>query len=136
MIAAVLFGLFAHGFMMTNEITNHDDMGAVLQGGLYATNGRWLDGMWGYLIRTNSPWFNGILLIVFLAVAAVFITDMFEIRSRRLAACVGASFVTFPVIVSTFFYKFELPVYGTGILLAVTAAWLIIRRTTHGGGGG
>lgn len=132
-IVAVLFGLFAHGFMMANEITNHDDMGAVLRGGLSVGNGRWMDKMMGYLIRTNSPWFNGIIMIVLLAVAAVLITDMFEIRSRQLAACVGASLVTFPVVVSTFFYKFELPPYGTGILLAVTAAWLMSAR---GGGGG
>ncbi len=134
-IAAVLFGLFAHGFMMTNEITNHDDMGEVFRRRFDVTQGRWMRGLWNYLIRTNSPWFNGILLIVVLAVAAVLITDMFVIKSRRLAACLGASFVTFPVIVSTFFYKFMIPTYATGILLAVAAAWLMIRRTAHGWGG-
>jgi len=127
-IAALLVGIFAHGFMLTNEFLNHDDMVVSFGGsnGLY--NGRWMTGPMGNLIYVNSPWFNGLILIVFLAIAAAIITDMFEIKNKLIAVCVGASFVTFPSVISTLLYKFMSPAYAMGILLSVIAAWLPVRK--------
>lgn len=84
LIAGMLAGLFAHGFMFANKIPNHDDLyydvdisGAGVESGRFA-----LFFFWKLFSNLSAPWLNGILGVGFLSCAAA--------RFRMPSACGAA----------------------------------------------
>ena len=84
LIAGMLAGLFAHGFMFANKIPNHDDLyydvdisGAGVESGRFA-----LFFFWKLFSNLSAPWLNGILGVGFLSCAAALLSDAFGLRRR------------------------------------------------------
>lgn len=133
-VAGLLIGLLAHGFMLTNKIPNHDDMrhgtdltGAGLESGRFA-----LYVFWKLLSTMSVPWLNGLLTLTFLSMAAFFLCDAFDLRSQWQAGAVTVVMLTFPINVSLLCYMYQAHAFGMGIMLATAAPWLI-RRVRFGG---
>ena len=129
LIAGMLLGMLAHGFMFANKIPNHDDMkygmdltGAGLESGRFA-----LYFFWKLLSTMSVPWLNGILGVLFLSLAAWLVCDTFSLSRVWQAGALLCVLIVYPVNVSIFCFMYEAHVFSLGVLLAVAAPWLIRR---------
>lgn len=129
LIAGMLAGLFAHGFMFVNKIPNHDDLyydvdiaGVGIESGRFA-----LYFFWKLFSNLSTPWLNGILGVAFLSGAAVLLADAFGLRRRWQALSLTLIVVVFPENISLFCFMYEAHVFALGVMLAALAAWLALR---------
>lgn len=129
-LSSLLFGFLAYGYMITNKITNNDDIGLLYGiGAVGISNGRWMSGLYDDIFQTiNSPWMNGLVFIFFLAVSAVMITDIFCIKNNMAAVSIGAVWMVFPSHIASLFYMFTAVPYAFGIFLAVSAVWIAVKK--------
>lgn len=131
-ISAIITGVFAHLFMLTNKLPNADDVGAMNAYGQGARIGRWFLEILGEAVdrffgNYSMPLFNGIALIVFLAMSSCIVVSIFEIKDLACCIFIGALFCCFPSVISTMQFMFTAPYYGIGVLLTVLAAKIIIK---------
>ena len=129
LIAGMLAGLFAHGFMFANKIPNHDDLyydvdisGAGVESGRFA-----LFFFWKLFSNLSAPWLNGILGVGFLSCAAALLSDAFGLRRRWQALSLTLIVVVFPENISLFCFMYEAHVFALGVMFAALAAWLVPR---------
>lgn len=122
---ACLWGLSAHGMAMFNKYSFHDDASLFLVGGTYSL-GRWMLGILdeGVRMLTGSahysvPLFNGVLVVVFIALSSMLISNLFEIESGLLQAALTGVMITFPVVTGLFGYIFTAPYYFFGTLMGI-----------------
>ena len=113
LIAGMLAGLFAHGFMFANKIPNHDDLyydvdisGAGVESGRFA-----LFFFWKLFSNLSAPWLNGILGVGFLSCAAALLSDAFGLRRRWQALSLTLIVVVFPENISLFCFMYEAHVF-------------------------
>ena len=130
---ACLWGLSAHGMAMFNKYSFHDDASLFLVGGTYSS-GRWMLGILdeGVRMLTGSahysvPLFNGVLVVVFIALSSMLISNLFEIESGLLQAALTGVMITFPVVTGLFGYIFTAPYYFFGTLMGIGGVWLCGR---------
>ena len=128
-LCALVGGLLCHLYILTNMLPEHD-----WQYNFYADQskvmlGRWLL-KWACAPSSNAilPWFTGLLVLLYLALAAVLVADLLEIRSPVLAGLAGLLMVTMPSVASGFAYMFTADGYFLSVLLAVAAARLACAR--------
>ena len=132
MKAAVVCGLIAHLFALTNIVQNGDNV--IVNGyGAGIISGRWFLSVLGDFVgkvwgNYNLPFFNGILTIIFLSIAAGVVTEIFNIKSNVLCAIWGGLFLCFPTVTSALFYRFTTPYYAVAILLTICSVWCIQKR--------
>ncbi|SDB56173.1 Glucosyl transferase GtrII [Pseudobutyrivibrio sp. YE44] len=125
--ATLIAGLVAHGYVLFNRISYHDNSACLFNlGGTYES-GRWMLGfIYDLQMKTTKlfsvPVFNGGLSIIFVAIAAMLLVKMFDIESKFLAASIGAIMVVYPVVTSIFSFMFTSWEYHLALLLSVTAA--------------
>ncbi|SCZ81178.1 glucosyltransferase domain-containing protein [Pseudobutyrivibrio xylanivorans] len=130
-IAALTAGLVAHGYVIFNRISYHDNTACLFNlGGTYES-GRWMLGfIYDIQMMTTKlfavPVFNGILSILFIAIAAMFIVELFDVESRFLAAAIGVFMVVYPVVTSIFSFMFTSWEYQLALLLAVISAKVLV----------
>lgn len=129
LIAGMLAGLFAHGFMFANKIPNHDDLyydvdiaGVGIESGRFA-----LYFFWKLFSNLSTPWLNGILGVGCLSGAALLLADAFGLRRRWQVLSLTLIVVIFPENISLFCFMYEAHVFALGVLLAALAAWLALR---------
>lgn len=132
-LAAFIGGLLIHLFALVNVLHNQDDICVQPYGyGAGVESGRWFLAICGnfvgnVLTNYNLPWTYGFIFIAFLAASAFVVTDIFSIRSRKLAALTGLVFVSFPSVTSAMMFRFTVPYYGLAILLSTLAAYVLIK---------
>ncbi|MCD8249934.1 MAG: glucosyltransferase domain-containing protein [Lachnospiraceae bacterium] len=133
LLSALLWGFCAHGMMLFNKYSFHDDSSLFTLGGTYYL-GRWMLGILGDLSTWlfgstyySLPLFNGILTILFIALCAMLLADLFQIKNRWLLVVLSGVMVVFPTITSGFGYMFTMPYYFLGTLLGVLGACLSCR---------
>lgn len=132
-ITSFLTGFLAHHFALTNVLHNYDDIGQMPTGyGTGITSGRWLLSLMGDFFQAiggnyNLPFFNGLLFLAIIAVAAGFFVSVFHIRGRVFSALIGMLFAVFPSVTSTMFFRYTSVYYGIALLLVVLAAWVFDR---------
>lgn len=126
LIMTILWGLFAHGFIMTNKISFHDDIySAYYLGGTYGM-GRFVLGV---INKTFSilggnyslPWFNGVCTLILIGIAAYLLITMFQIEKTTSRFVLTGIMTTIPVITCLFGYMFTSFPYMIGMLLSVIA---------------
>lgn len=130
-LAALGWGLATHLFALTNSFHNYDDIAVQPNG--YGTSlllGRWFLMVLGDILEAlfgnyNLPLVNGLALLILLALSAALTVRLLEIRSRVHGFFIGALFSVFPTVASSLFFRYTSVFYGTGILLAVLAAWAV-----------
>ncbi len=121
-------GLFAHGYMLVNKLPNYDDITCLWSKDGGADFGRWalrffreLDGSF------SSPWMLGLLSLLYLAAAAMFLADVLRLESPLFCFLAGAVLAVFPTVVSAFTYMFTSDAYMFSVLAAIMGAWFAIR---------
>lgn len=129
LISGMIVGLFAHGFMFANKLPNHDDLHWYNDFSVDALIlGRYvLYFFWKLFSNLSTPWFNGLLGILFLSLASFFLCDAFDVRKAWRALGVVCIMLAFPVNASIFGFMFEAHLKMLGILSACCVPWAIRR---------
>lgn len=131
-VTAFVAGLLIHMPIMLRDIPNHDGLASMYFDQNMITSGRWfLTIACGISSYFTLPWLIGLLGIFYLALTAVAITEILEIKSCQAASLIGGLLVSFPALASTFAYVFTLDGYMLGVLLAVLAV-LCVKKYRFG----
>ena len=131
-VAALIAGLVAHGYVIFNRISYHDNTACLFNlGGTYES-GRWMLGfIYDIQMKTTKlfsvPVFNGILSIVFIALAAMVLVEIFEVSSKFIAAAIGVIMVVYPVVTSIFSFMFTSWEYQLALLLTILSAKYLFK---------
>ena len=134
--SAVFFGLLAHGMMLFNKLSAHDDLHYLFELGTTVTTGRWTLHIL-YWLHTlffrdtpmSLPVLNGFIAILCVGLAAGLTVRLLDIRSRFLSAALGCLMICFPAITGMFFYMFTIHYYMIALLGMVVIAWLLCRQS-------
>ena len=130
-----MIGVVAHGMVLFNKISFHDDFMIFSSSG--ATSGRWagdvLDVLlkylfWNYL---STPVFFGAFAILFFSFSSYLICMLFEIRSKISMLIISGLVVSFPAITSCFGYMFMVHTYGLAILISVLMSYIICKTKNY-----
>lgn len=130
MISTFLWGILAHGIMLFNKISFHDDAGLFYIGGTYPL-GRWMLGVlesisewfWGNT-TCSLPLFNGVVSLMFIALAVAILVELFEVEKNMSIIALSGIMTVFPAVASTFGFMFTAPYYFLGTLFGVFGAAL------------
>lgn len=123
---AILLGLFTHLPIMLSDIPNHDGLASIYFDQNMVTSGRWfLSVACGFSSYYSLPWVIGLLSVALLAVTAVLLTEVLEIKKVSGGVMIAGILVTFPVLTSTFAYVFTMDGYMLAVLLSVLAVYLV-----------
>lgn len=124
-LVTFIIGMLVHIYKFTNTLINHDGVYNYYSDQNILGSGRWfLSIACGFSSYFDLPWINGLFSIIFIALTAVVIVDIFEIKNRFLMLLVGALLVTFPGTTETFYFGFTADGYMLAMLLAALAVRL------------
>lgn len=125
LVATLMVGLLTHMFIFVNKLPNADAMTSFYFDQNMVTSGRWfLTVVCGISSYYDLNWVIGVLSIIYLAVATVFISEFFEVKTLSVRISIGALLVTFPAVTATFAYLYTADGYMLAFLLSVLAAYL------------
>ena len=132
--SSLLWGLFAHGFMMANKLSFHDDINNFGVGATFHF-GRWMLSVFGVSSRVlfgtsnfSLPWFSGIICILILAIAACFILKTFDIYTPILCIAMPGIIITFPSITAVYGFMFFGIHYCIDVLFTVLSVYFFCRK--------
>lgn len=121
--AAVILGLCVHLFKFANALPNHDSPYNYYDPQNIITSGRWfLTVACGISSYYDLPWLIGMLSILYLALTAVIVTDIFDIENPLVIILVGGIVVSYPSITETLFFEYTADGYFLAMLLAAVAS--------------
>ncbi|MBT2581191.1 glucosyltransferase domain-containing protein [Planococcus sp. ISL-109] len=118
--SSIVIGFLCHLYIFTNALPNHDGLLNTYSSQEKFSSGRFFlspfSGIGSYF---DLPWINGALSILYLAFAAVAITELFGLRKKLSIILSAGLLVTFPTVTSTFSYMFTADAYMLGYLVTV-----------------
>ncbi len=132
--AVVIVGVIAHGFMMLNKISYHDDISALFGLGSTTDLGRWGLEIIAWIGRVtglgwySTPLFMGSLSLVFIGMSAVLVCEILHIDSKKGMILSGGIMAAFPVVASTFAYMFTAAPYFFAYFLVILSVYLLARQ--------
>lgn len=128
-LSAMLVGLATHIYKFTNTLYNGDSLWSQWTPNIMTSSGRW------FLSTANMvssfydlPWLIGLLSLIYIALTAAVVADIFKVRRRSTAVLIGGLLAAFPCITATFFYEFT----ADGYMLAMLLAALSVRLNLVG----
>ena len=132
-VSAIVSGLIAHGFFLTNKIPLFDDAASPFGVGGTFNHGRWFLAIlsrcvhlfWGNTYSLS--WLLGIISIVLIAFSSCLIINMFSIHNSILITSISVLMVVFPVVTATFGYMYTSAYYFVALFMTVMAVWLTAR---------
>ncbi|MBP3721367.1 MAG: glucosyltransferase domain-containing protein [Clostridia bacterium] len=132
----LIFGLLSQGMGLFNKFSHHDDVAILFDMGTTVSSGRWtlqiftwLEGLFYGTGSTSLPLFNGTLSLLLLGAVGGLLVSLLKIRNPVYCFLLGGIMAAFPVITALFAYMFTSHAYMTGLLMMVTSAYLICRKT-------
>lgn len=127
-ISALILGLLTHMYMLTNKLTNHDDLSVLFGNDYGAASGRWFLPFATQLSGGFSmPWLIGLFSLLCLAGTACFVVSLLRIRRPLGCVLTAAVLVSFPTVAATLTYMFTAGAYFLALLLAAFGAWAAVR---------
>ncbi|MDO5546741.1 MAG: glucosyltransferase domain-containing protein [Eubacteriales bacterium] len=124
-LSAVIVGFLVHTYKFTNYFPNHDGLFNFWSTQNMVASGRWLLAPACALSSCfDLPWIVGILSVVFMALTAVFLTEIFEMKNPCLIVLSSGLLVSFPAITETMFFEFTADGYMLAMLLGTVAVYL------------
>ena len=85
--------------------------------------GRWfLPVVSGISSFYDLPWVTGLMAILFHAIGAVAIVEIFNVKKAVTACLIGATVVSFPTVTSVMMYNYVADGYAVSFFLACLAA--------------
>lgn len=132
-ISTLIVGIMAQGMGLFNKFSVRDDICSIFKIGFTVTSGRWGLQILGDLERLlyggyghySMPLFNGLFSILFLAIAAVLIVYLLDIRRDLTCIFVGGILVAFPTITCSFEYFFTAHYYLFALMCGALGSVLI-----------
>ena len=122
----MISGWITHFYMLTNKLTNWDDVHNIDSYGGGADFGRWmLEFIHGYAGEYSVPAIHGMIMIICLAISSCLIVDMLHLQSETAAVMVPLIMMTFPSVGCTLTFMFTAHTYGLAVLLMTGAVWLL-----------
>ena len=137
LIYTYCYGIAAHGIMMFNKISWHDDLalGRLLSFETATGLGRWFRAVLAYVVAVmmngtnlSLPLFHGLVSIFFIALSVFILIQIFHIESVWFQSILCGLFVTYPVVTGTFGFMFTAPYYFFALFLAVFAVYFELLR--------
>ena len=132
LLAACVTAAAAYSYGMLNNIVNYDSAYNVplYSGG--ENSGRWALGLLTNLTKLlhigySLPFFNILISLLMISLAAVLLGRILEIKSRRACLLLGAVTLSFPAVASMTFFSYTIQYYAFAFLL-ITAACLLAER--------
>ena len=127
--AAVVVGLIAHLYKITNWLPNWDSLVFRYDSQNMVSMGRWfLPVASGISSFYDLPFLTGLLSILFHAIGAVCISMMFGVKKKTTAVLLGAALVSFPTVTSVMLYNYVADSYALSFLFACIAALLMTNK--------
>lgn len=137
-ITAIICGLLAHAYALTNHLYNYDELWHTPTGfGTGVQMGRWGLSVLAFAVKRifkdtyTIPLINGLITILCHIFGACLIVDILDIRDEFYSGVVGGLLVTFPSLVCRMFYMFTTHYYAVGFLVAVIGVWLFIKKQNN-----
>ena len=132
-LSCMVIGYLMHLYAFTNLIPNSDGLSRMYDAQQMTISGRWfLHYASMFHEYTQMPAAIGLLSLLFVACASMFVVDLLGIESKVFAGLTGAVMAAFPCLGYTFLYMFTASAYSFAILLAVVSVWLAWRRSKGG----
>lgn len=123
--SAVIVGFLVHTYKFTNYFPNHDGLFNFWSTQNMVASGRWfLAPACALSSCFDLPWIIGVFSVVFMALTAVFLAEIFEMKNPCLIVLSSALLVSFPAITETMFFAFTADGYMLAMLLATAAVYL------------
>lgn len=124
LLSALIAGLAAHMFMLTNKLPNHDDIESIFGKGATVTSGRWgLELIKPLFPDCSMPWIYGLISILLLSVSACLMLRILKIKSRPAQALTAALVLSFPSLTGTLCFMFTSSSYALAFLFSVLAVY-------------
>lgn len=124
-IATMVIGLLTHIYKFTNLLMNHDSTWNMYSDQNMIGSGRWfLSIACGFSSYFDLPWINGLFSLIFIALTAVIIVEIFNIDKPFSCILIAGILVTFPSVTTTFFYEFTADGYMLAMLLSAIAVYI------------
>lgn len=127
--SVLLLGVLAHGYRLVNNIPNWDGLVNRYHDQNMIDLGRCFLGIsCGISSYYELPFINGLLAVLYIAVTAVLVCEILEIKTVFGKVAAAGICVTFPVVTSTFCYMYTADGYFLGALCMSIAVWLLSRK--------
>lgn len=133
--AALLCGLMAHIYVLTNHLYNYDELWHTPTGfGTGLEVGRWALSITVWIQKVlfadcfTIPVINGGLTILLYSVAACFVIMTLDIKDEFYSGVVGALMTTFPALTCRMFYMFTTLYYAIGIAMVAGGIFILVRK--------
>jgi len=127
--AALLTGLFAHLYKITNWLPNWDSLVFRYDSQNMIALGRWfLPVVCSFSSFYDLPFLNGIIAIIFHALGAVCICRMLNIEKKITAALIGTVIVSFPTVASVMMYNYVADGYSIAFFISTLAALYMTKE--------
>ncbi len=128
-ISALLVGLFAHLYKITNWLPNWDSLVFRYDSQNMITLGRWfLPVVCSLSSFYDLPFLNGIIAIIFHALSAVCICRILNVQKKITAGLIGAVIVSFPTVTSVMMYNYVADGYSIAFFLSTLAALYMTKE--------
>lgn len=128
-VSAAVSGVVVHAFALVNVLHNYDNILQQPKGyGAGITSGRWFLSVLGDFCEDilglgyNLSTVNGLLFLAMIALSAMLLVEILQIRSGVSSALLGCLMATFPTVCATMVFRYTAPYYGLSLLLSVFAA--------------
>lgn len=123
--SAVMIGFLVHTYKFTNYFPNHDGLFNFWSTQNMVASGRWfLAPACALSSCFDLPWVIGIFSVLFMALTAAFLTEIFEMKNPCLIVLCSGLLVSFPAITETMFFAFTADGYMLAMLLGTIAVYL------------
>lgn len=133
--SAIICGLFAHIFALTNHLYNYDELWHTPTGfGTGIEVGRWAlsSTVWIQKVLFKDaftiPLVNGVITILLYTITACLVVSIFDIKDEFYAAITGALMITFPALVCRMFFMFTTHYYSIGMVMVAVGVWVLVNR--------
>ena len=124
-LSTFIIGLLVHIYKFTNNLPNHDSLFNYYSSQNMVGLGRWfLSIACSFSSYFDLPWVIGLFSVVLIALTAVVIAELFEMKNPVLIVICGGLLVSFPAITETFFFEFTADGYMLAMLLAAVSVLL------------
>ena len=133
---AALFGVLAHGCMLFNKFSWHDDLAHLFHIDINTAvkMGRWLRAILGAVVaklaggaNLSLPLIHGAASILLIGLSAYTVIRLLDIEGRVPQALLCGLMEAIPVVTATFAYMFTAPYYFLALLLSVLGVFIAIR---------
>lgn len=138
MFSAFIWGIFAHGFMLFNKFSFHDDI--VLLTGM-RTEGLISQGRWGmaffvwilnkaFIFDYSLPAFKGLSAIFLMGVFWIALSNWLELKNRLGLILISGIMIVCSTMASSFGYMFSSPFLAMQLIFSLVSCNIICKAKT------